>query len=138
MNFQHDPKKYVSDNGKTIDMNNAYRRLSDAQLLRSGGSLSRLPTRKGSDPIKGETTAPDGGVRLQEDFDPDAEEAINSSDDAGSEGDTEDELSIEKRRGRDRTRRHPSNHSESSPALSDEEANRRPKSLLAAAEEERQ
>lgn len=138
MNFQHDPKKYVSDNGKTIDMNNAYRRLSDAQLLRSGGSLSKLPTRKGSDPIKGESTAPDGGVRLQEDFDPDAEEAINSSDDAGSEGDTEDERSIDKRRGRDRTRRHPSNQSEESPALSDEEANRGPKSLLAAAEEERQ
>src|SRR6266550_3716710 len=46
-NLMSDPKKYVLDSGKVVDMQSAYRRLSDAALLRSGGALASLPSRKG-------------------------------------------------------------------------------------------
>ncbi|KAF1957058.1 hypothetical protein CC80DRAFT_53947 [Byssothecium circinans] len=123
MNLMPTPNKYVTGSGKVIDMNAAYRRLSDAALLRSGGGLAALPTRKGSDPTKGETLAPGGGVRLATDDYLDDEAAVESS-----ENESEDEYGDSweagsKKRGRQRTR---SDGNE-----------RAPRSLLAAAEEER-
>ncbi|KAF2841831.1 adenine nucleotide alpha hydrolases-like protein [Patellaria atrata CBS 101060] len=139
-NLMPDPGKYVSDSGKVVDMTSAYRRLSDAALLRSGGSLANLPTRKGSDPAKGVSAAPGGGVRLQEDY-YEEDGAVESSDEdaGGSEGSSdEDGWGSEKRRGRRRTRRksREGDVSESPPGPSAKEA-RKPKSLLAAAEAER-
>jgi hypothetical protein len=127
MNLVPTPNKYVTNSGKVIDMNAAYRRLSDAALLRSGGGLSNLPTRKGSDPTKGESLAPGGGVRLATDDFGDDEAAVESSENNDSDdeyGDGNGDWSAAKGRGRRRTR-------------PDGEGKRVPRSLLAAAEEER-
>ncbi|KAF2021029.1 hypothetical protein BU24DRAFT_13561 [Aaosphaeria arxii CBS 175.79] len=130
-NLMPTPGKYVTDTGKVVDMSSAYRRLSDAALLRSGGTLSNLPSRKGSDPTRGESLAPGGGVRLATDDFGDDEDAIESSDDYESDGSSDGEgWGSQKRRGRRRTRQN--NGSEKhggEPRIT--------KSLLAAAEEER-
>ena len=133
-NLMSDPKKYVLDSGKVVDMQSAYRRLSDAALLRSGGALASLPSRKGSDPAKGESLAPGGGVRLAtDDYGDDEEAAVESSndEDEDSEGSSGDIWESEKRRGRRRTRQKDVAPKHGS------EAKKRPKSLLAAAEDER-
>lgn len=127
MNLKPSPNKYVTDSGKVIDMNAAYRRLSDAALLRSGGNLSNLPTRKGSDPATGVTLSPGGGVRLATDDFGDSEGAVETSDDSEDE-DGDGGWGAGKSRGRRRTRRDSTEQS-----AGDKVA----RSLLAAAEEER-
>lgn len=102
-----DPGKYIAPSGKVIDISSAYRRLSDANLIRSGGNLANLPTRKGSDPEKGESRAPDGGVRLEKDYfadddiDDEDEEAV---DDSEEDADDEDGWRSGRQRGRQRLR----------------------------------
>jgi hypothetical protein len=130
-NLMSDPKKYVTDSGKVVDMQSAYRRLSDGAMLRSGGTLAQLPSRKGSDPAKGVSVAPGGGVRLATDDYGDDERAIQSSEEEDySSGSSDGEgWGAQKRRGRRRTRQ-------------DDETGKHgteksPKSLLAAAEAER-
>lgn len=126
-NLMSTPGKFVSESGKVIDMSSAYRRLSDAALVRSGGSLSTLPARKGSDPTKGESTAPDGGVRLEKDYyGDDDEDAVESSDEDDS---SEGEGWSSEKRGRRRSRA-----KDDEPE--DDSGRRKPKSLLAAAEDE--
>lgn len=125
MNLMASPNKYVTDSGKVIDMSSAYRKLSDANLSRSGGSLSSLPSRKGSDPTKGESLAPGGGVRLATDDFGDDEAAVESSENDDTEDSDVDGWGGGKRRGRQRRR-------------SDGSEGKGPKSLLAAAEEERE
>lgn len=125
-----DPKKYVTESGKVVDMNTAYRKMSDSALLRSGGALANLPIRKGSDPTKGESLAPGGGVRLATDDFGDDEDAIESSDDDESDGSSDGEgWGSKKRRGRRRTRQNNGGEKHG--------ADKAPKSLLAAAEDER-
>lgn len=134
MNLMTGPGKFViSDSGQLIDMDNAYRRLSDAALLKSGGSLSQLPTRKDYNKVTGEQLAPGGGVRLAKDYQPPDEDAIQSSDEADE--DTDEDDAGESRRGRGRTRK----GSNEQDGDDDEEGaeKRKPKSLLAAAEQER-
>jgi hypothetical protein len=127
-NLMADPGKYVLDSGKVMDMNSAYRRLSNAALMRSGGTLSKLPVRKESDPTRGETLAPGGGVRLatDDDFEGDDAAVDSSADDADSDGSDSDSSSPEKARGRRRTR-----------VGNKADESKKPKSLLAAAEDER-
>ncbi|KAF1992045.1 hypothetical protein K402DRAFT_399970 [Aulographum hederae CBS 113979] len=134
-NLMTDPKKFHSESGKVIDMNSAYRRLSDAALLNSGGSLAQLPGKRGSDPEKGESSAPDGGTRLDKDYYAD-DDALASSDESGQNS-GEDKKDPDKRRGRRRTRHKPARATTDSPAFSDTSVTRAPRSLLAAAEEER-
>ena len=139
-NLMSDPSKFVTDSGQEIDLNNAYRRLSDAALLRSGGSLSTLGERKLSDSIKGESAAPGGGMRMQKEVLGEAEEeAVDSTDDEADSDESflDEAWSKNHRRGRRRTR--------NSKSLDDEEGstspgneNHQPKSLLAAAEDERE
>ncbi|MCJ1284457.1 hypothetical protein MMC26_003789 [Xylographa opegraphella] len=87
------PGKFVTPGGAVIDMNNAYRRLSDANLLRSGGHLSTIPTLKGKEGTRigsGESLSPTGEVRLQKDYyrtSGSADAAIESSDESDSTGD---------------------------------------------------
>jgi hypothetical protein len=126
LNLLNNPNTYVSDSGQIIDLASAYRRLSDAALLKSGGRLAGLPTRKDVNVIKGEQIAPDGGVRLTKDFN--EEDAIDTSEDEES-GSSDEEWNVDRRRGRGRTRN-------GSGSLFDEERPV-PKSLLGAAEEER-
>ncbi|KAK4665822.1 hypothetical protein QC763_409330 [Podospora pseudopauciseta] len=111
----------LGDN-QTVDYNNAYRRLSDAALARSGGSLGELGRRKKSD---------DGSSngRLAKDYlGPDGEFVEESSDDSGGNSSEEDERGRKAARSFDKK---PQGSSESP------EAKRQVRSLLAAAEEER-
>ncbi|KAF2400690.1 adenine nucleotide alpha hydrolases-like protein [Trichodelitschia bisporula] len=123
VNLKTSPGVYVSGTGQVIDMASAYRRLSDAALLKSGGRLADLPTKKGANPSRGTELAPDGSERLTTDFHD--EDALESSEDEDDESLTDDDW----RRGRGRTRK------DSDTATSME--GKTPKSLLAAAEEER-
>lgn len=106
-NLMSTPGKFVTDGGKVIDMNNAYRRLSDANLLKSGGHLSSLPARKASERARnGETLSPTGEPRLQKDYyenDENGEAAIESSEDEISSD--EDAWGSPSERGRRRGRR---------------------------------
>jgi hypothetical protein len=122
------PNSFLTDGGQVIDMSTAYRRLSDANLLKSGSGL--LPNRKGSDPTKGESTAPDGSIRLTKDYDMDDDDAIDSSD--GHSESSDEEWGGEASRGRGRTR----DDDDDEPVDNNGLHKRQPKSLLAAAEAE--
>lgn len=156
MNLMLGPGKLVSDRGEVVDMTQAYRRLSDAQLARSGGSLSQFAVRTGGDPGRLETddaTSPTGGVRLHKDYsyrdgDEEAveEEAVaDSSNDSGeSSGGDWDSDNSKRGRVRDRRENHRSGDGADNgtmPAttlgLGQAKGPRQTLSLLAAAEEER-
>ncbi|KAA6414396.1 MAG: hypothetical protein FRX48_01145 [Lasallia pustulata] len=107
-NLMPTPGKFVTDGGKVIDMNSAYRRLSDVALLNSGGNLSNLPGRN-TERVRagsGEVISPSGGLRLQKDYyerGENMEGAIESSDeDPSSSG--EDGWDSQSLRGRRKTR----------------------------------
>jgi hypothetical protein len=77
-------------------------------MARSGGGLSALPNRKGSDPATGTSTAPGGGVRLTTDDDGEDSAAVESSDGDSDSSDWDDGsafASKKKERGRRRTRK---------------------------------
>ena len=103
------PGKFVTDAGKVIDLSNAYRRLSDAALLKSGGQLSNLPGKSASYRSRlgsGETLSPTGEIRMQKDYYEDDENggaAIESSDEENSSED--DGWGSSSLRGRRRNRR---------------------------------
>ena len=155
-NLMPTPGKFVTDHGKVIDMNSAYRRLSDAQLLKSGGNLSSLAEKNPSYRVRlgsGETLSPTGEIRLQKDYyeaDENAEGAIESSEEERS-SDDDDDVASGKGRGRRKGRRKVPGGSgdvdaeESEGDRSSERSTigmgssggpRKVKSLLAAAEEE--
>lgn len=154
------PGKFVTESGKVIDLNNAFRRLSDAALLKSGGDLSTLPTNNASSRNRlatGETLSPTGEVRLQKDYyqnEGDEEDADETSDDELQTGSSADEVwGKGSARGRKRGRRRKgldegdSNADDSegdmvsigegSVGMGRTAVPRKAKSLLAAAEEER-
>lgn len=155
------PGKFVTDGGKVIDLNNAYRRLSDAALLKSGGNLSNLPVRQNAErrarADSGEALSPTGGIRLQKDYyhEDDDDAAIESSDEDKDASSGDEPWGSENLRGRRRSRkkRDPGS-SEADWEDSDNDGSqkdgaggtlgmgrtqhpRKVKSLLAAAEEER-
>ena len=154
-NLMPTPGTFVTDGGKVIDMSSAYRRLSDANLLKSGGNLSNLPSRNLSERGRlgsGEVLSPTGEVRLQKDYyDDDDERAVESSDeDHSSDDGSWDFQSV---RGRRRSRRKKGATSgDADNEDSENEVGSRPtplgmgkssgpkmvKSLMAAAEEERE
>ncbi|KAK4230127.1 hypothetical protein QBC38DRAFT_55547 [Podospora fimiseda] len=108
---------------KPIELNNAYRRLSDAVLARSGGSLGELGRRKKSD------EASNNGRLAKDYLGPDGELLVEeSSDDAGASSSEEDERGRKAARGADLKPKD---------ASASPEAKRQAQSLLAAAEEER-
>lgn len=112
----------VMDSGLMVDKDSAYRRLSDANLALGGGSLSSLAHRKKSDS--------DSRGRLTKDYSYNEEGVMESSDD---DSDTSDGP---------RGRKHRSSNDEKvdTPLGFGRADNgpRTPKSLMAAAEEERQ
>jgi len=80
--------RVLLDEGGQLDLVNAYRLLTDANLARSGGSLSELTRRKKSDDasngrLQKDYLSPDGDL-LHEDSSED--EAHSSSDDEGERG----------------------------------------------------
>jgi hypothetical protein len=107
------PGSYALDNGQVIDMNNAYRRLSDANLLYHGSNLTSYSKKK---------PEPEGHGRL---------EKLNMSpygeiltDDDDSDGDVVNSSDEESQRGR---KLHPR----------EEDSGKISKTLLGAAEDER-
>ena len=154
------PGKFMTDSGRIIDMNNAYRRLSDAALLNSGGGLSHLPTSNGSGRAlgTGETLSASGETRLQKDYysnGGEGDDTIESSDEEAASGSSADEAWGQRpRRGRKRGRRRDGvnddtsngNGSEADEEIVNEGPSglgkaagpRKVNSLLAAAEEERE
>lgn len=152
--------KFMTDSGRIIDMNNAYRRLSDAALLNSGGGLSHLPMSNGSGRAlgTGETLSASGEPRLQKDYYPDGGDGdgnIETSDEEAASGSSADEAWGQRpRRGRKRGRRRDGvdddisngngsdadeeTMSEGPSRLGEVAGPRKVKSLLAAAEEERE
>ncbi|KAI1273932.1 hypothetical protein F5Y07DRAFT_410740 [Xylaria sp. FL0933] len=106
------------DNGEVFDMNNAYRRLSDANLLYGGSSLASLARKKPDDS--------DGYGRIAKDnLSPYGELLPDESDDDAANSSDE-----ENQRGRKLTTRAESEDENSGP-------NKTAKSLLAAVEDER-
>ncbi|KHO01745.1 Usp family protein [Metarhizium album ARSEF 1941] len=118
----------VLDDGQVVDISNAYRRLSDANLAFSCGSLAQLPMRKRSDDA--------GEGRLVKDYlGPDGEHLESSEDDEAFSSDDED-------RGRKTAPRslNPDAHEEGENSKSRSrsgQGDRQTLSLLAAADEER-
>ncbi|EHK23839.1 universal stress protein [Trichoderma virens Gv29-8] len=105
------PGKALLKDGQVVNLNNAYRKLSDANLIQSSGSLAQLPMRKKS----GEA----GEGRLVKDYvGPDGEQL-------GSSDEEEEESSEDEDRGRKKSPR------------SSQPGGRQALSLLAAAEQER-
>ncbi|KAI9761762.1 MAG: hypothetical protein M4579_000856 [Chaenotheca gracillima] len=157
-NLLPNPGKFVNDKGQVVDMNNAYRRLSDANLARSGGSLSSLPARPGAEHIRadsGEVLSPSGEVRLQKDYnydEGDDEDAVETSDDDSSsagDGDAETRGRTGRRQTRGRGadgewddgeegQRLRKDETTSTVGMGKAKGPRKTLSLLAAAEEERQ
>lgn len=107
-----------------IDINNAYRRLSDAALLRSGGSLSELARRKKSD------DAPGIGRLAKDYLNPDGDLVEESSDENASSSEDEGE------RGR-KTARSFGGSKPPSTGSASPETTRTARSLMAAVEDER-
>ncbi|KAK6503905.1 hypothetical protein TWF506_002131 [Arthrobotrys conoides] len=100
MNMIPPTRTLVTENDTLIDLESAYRRLSDDALRNSGGSLATLPERGGTagniQASSGESISRDGGVRLEKDLtfmvgDDGREIAVESSDDSeySSDDDTE-------------------------------------------------
>jgi len=127
----------VLDNGDELDMSNAYRRLSDANLARSKGGLSALPERSrrrraGSDALSA------NGARLEKDYTPlEGEDTVaDSSDDAFS---SDEERHRGRRKGAGTVNRGEGDGHPESKTLGMGRAKgpRTARSLMAAAEEER-
>ncbi|KAG5979165.1 hypothetical protein E4U55_005482 [Claviceps digitariae] len=122
------PNKAMLNGGQMVDISSAYRRLSDANLAFSGGSLSQLPMRKRSDDA--------GEGRLIKDYlGPDGEHLESSDEDDPASSDDED-------RGRKTAPRslNPDAHEEAEAGATrsaSRQGDRKTLSLLAAADEER-
>lgn len=83
-----DPSKYaVLDNGKIIDVQNAYQRLSDANLARSNGELSSFSQKNRQNHMNNEFFDLNG-ARLKKDYVPmEGEEGVvDSTDESDNEG----------------------------------------------------
>ncbi|KAF3071723.1 hypothetical protein CFAM422_006515 [Trichoderma lentiforme] len=122
------PGQALLNDGKVVNLNNAYRKLSDANLIQSSGSLAQLAMRKKS----GEA----GEGRLVKDYvGPDGEQL-------GSSDEEEEESSEDEDRGRKKSPRsliHDTEPDSKQPAAggSSQSGGRQALSLLAAAEQER-
>ncbi|KAL7938528.1 hypothetical protein V8C35DRAFT_275780 [Trichoderma chlorosporum] len=122
------PGKALLNDGQVVNLNNAYRKLSDANLIQSSGTLAQLAMRKKS----GEA----GEGRLVKDYvGPDGEQL-------GSSEEEEEESSEDEDRGRKKSPRslihdaEPDN-GQSAAGGSSQSGGRQVLSLLAAAEQER-
>ncbi|EGO54124.1 hypothetical protein NEUTE1DRAFT_48460 [Neurospora tetrasperma FGSC 2508] len=112
------------DEALDYKMNTAYRHLSDAALVRSGGNLAEVTLRKKSD------DAPGSGRLVKDYMGPDGEPLVEDSSE-DNESSSEGELD----RGRKAARNTTETKAKQAPELA--QGNRQVKSLLAAAEEER-
>jgi hypothetical protein len=128
-----DPSKFVLKDGRVIDMNSAYRRLSDANLALSGGGLSTLSEKsRRRRTNSGDAIGPDG-ARLEKDYTTaEGEDAVleSSDEDPGSSDD-------ERQRGRKKEERDDDSPESKTLGMGRAKGPRTALSLMAAAEEER-
>ncbi|PGH08523.1 hypothetical protein AJ80_07843 [Polytolypa hystricis UAMH7299] len=130
------PGKFYTDSGKMINMDMAYRKLSDAALSRAGGSLAHLPKKPTSgERGDGDAQSENGDTRLPKDDYPDAHSDDDDTTDVDSSSGEEDWKS-EMYRGRRRSRKKSDADAASDGAGSQKGREKKTKSLLAAAEEE--
>ena len=140
-NMMSTPGKFVTENGKIIDMDHAYRRLSNTALSKSRGSLSSRFGRDRGD--SGESLSETGEPRLEKDYYGEGgSEAIDTSedDDEDDYSSGDDDWSSEIPRGRRRHRKKPDSENGTTPTpanMGRAKGDRKAQSLLAAAEEER-
>lgn len=120
----------VLDNGTHIDSNNAYRKLSDANLAHSKGGLSALAERGQRERVGSKTSVGPSGARLQKDYTA-IEGEEYSSDDDGSNSD-------EERRGRKKIAGKSGASENTTLGMGRAKGPRTALSLMAAAEEERE
>jgi hypothetical protein len=135
-----DSSKFITHDGRVLNMNSAYKQLSDAKLASAGGGLSTLNEQSrrrrtnSGDQINSEGSS---GVRLEEDF----TQKENNGD--AEESSEEEPASSEDDRGRRKKGKEldksATNHSPESTTLGMGRAKgpRTARSLMAAAEEER-
>lgn len=114
------------DEALDYKMHTAYRHLSDAALVRSGGNLAEVTLRKKSD------DTPGSGRLVKDYMSPDGDPLVEDSSEDNGGSSSEDESD----RGRKSARNNAGNQAKQLPE-SNAQGNRQVKSLLAAAEEER-
>lgn len=127
-----DISKFVLKNGRVLDMNSAYRRLSDANLALSGGGLSTLSEKgRRRRTYSGDAFAPDDS-RLEKDYTTaDGEDAVLDSSDEDSV------TSDDEQRGRQKEDQY-NEPEEQTLGMGRAKGPRTAQSLMAAAEEERE
>ncbi|KAL1956920.1 hypothetical protein VTO42DRAFT_6667 [Malbranchea cinnamomea] len=135
------PGKYYTDTGKVINMGQAYKRLSDAAMKKSGGSLAELTKRVSTSRERGTSvdSSSDTDIRVHKDYPSDKENGDDTSEqeeedeeeEAYDTSSEEDTSTSEVRRGRRRRKTDSESNDENEPKKG-------PSTLLAAADEERQ
>ncbi|OJD13898.1 hypothetical protein AJ78_05688 [Emergomyces pasteurianus Ep9510] len=132
------PGTFVTDTGKVINLDLAYRRLSNAALSRSGGSLAKFQKSSTSRERGEDAVSESGDSRLQEDY-YSGDEAISgeyTSDDENDDSSSgEEDWNAEMQRGRRRSRK--KSDSEENGVGKSGGGPQQVRSLLAAADEER-
>lgn len=134
-NTANSSSKYTLDDGTSIDMNNAFRRLSDANLALAGGSLAALSGKSQRRRTDSGNDASAANARLVKDYSyPEDENVVESSDDEHDHSSDD-----EGQRGRKKTGREANDDSPESQTIGMGRAKgpRQALSLMAAAEEER-
>ncbi|EQL31575.1 hypothetical protein, variant 1 [Blastomyces dermatitidis ATCC 26199] len=131
------PGTFVTDTGKVIHLDHAYRQLSNAALSRSSGTLSRFRKSPTSRERGEDAVSESGDSRLQEDY-YSGDEAVSGDNSSGDENDNsssgEEDWSAEIQRGR----RHGRKKSDSEEnGVNKSGGPQQVRSLLAAADEER-
>ena len=136
LNFAFRSGRLVTDKGKVIDKDSAYRHLTDDALSKSGGSLANLPrpaSRQGSD------NDGQANERLEKDMYDSENNPIETSEEEVDTSSSEDDSSHRLQRGGSKRskRRSLDLGSPAEDDGADSSKSKPPQSLLAAAEEER-
>ncbi|KAK2865359.1 hypothetical protein FQN49_003656 [Arthroderma sp. PD_2] len=138
-NSKSNVSTFVTDSGRVINLDHAYRKLSNAALQRSSGSLAHLPHIEKKE-LEDMAELSDSDARLAKDYYFDTPDGGFSEDHTSDEDEDissdEDMWRMGVGRGRGRTRKK-SDAKGTENNLDDPEAERKVRSLLAAAEEER-
>jgi hypothetical protein len=128
----NNPGKIALDNGTVVDMNSAYRRLSDANLALAGGSLAGLgKTRRRTD---GGDALDVDGTRLVKDYSYTEDDAVAESSDEDHSHSSDEE----RHRGRRKADGDEEDPEGSTIGMGRAKGPRQALSLMAAAEEERE
>ncbi|EEH23085.2 hypothetical protein PABG_05296 [Paracoccidioides brasiliensis Pb03] len=134
------PGKYVTDTGKVINLDHAYRRLSNAALSRAGGTLARFQKPSTSCERGEDEVSESGDPRLEKDYysGDDGISDDDSSDDNDDSSSGDDDWTSEIQRGRRRSRKKSDSEGASDEnGVGESGGQQKVRSLLAAAEEER-